>query len=117
MVVYIVYIIINKLTNECYIGSTKRVLKKRIWEHFYKSKTQLSNSKLCRAIRKYDNVNFTWNILCTCSSLDELEVKENEYIFKYDAIKCGYNMRKSGINKKNKIKIKFFYKTIPSRFL
>lgn len=53
---------------------------------------------LKKAILKYGAENFQKRILCVCSSKDELDQKEKEYIAQYDAVnnKNYYNLHEGG---------------------
>lgn len=77
-----------------YIGKTKN-FELRKYHHIWDSK-KLKNSriKMHKAINKYGYDNIKWDILCECSSLDELNKKEVEFIKLYNSISHdnGYNM-------------------------
>lgn len=91
----IIYYIKNKLNGKMYIGQTIHTLKYRMYRHVQKVK-QNNPCKLYQAIRKYGWENFEINVLCECSSKDELDEKETYYINYYDTYKNGYNMTLGG---------------------
>lgn len=93
----IIYYIKNKLNNKIYIGQTIRTLEGRMDEHVQCAINGVDR-KLYNAIRKYGWDNFEFGIICHCSSLEELNQKETEYIIKYDTLKNGYNMGLGGDN-------------------
>jgi group I intron endonuclease len=88
----IIYKATNILNNKLYVGKTKYTLEKRKYFHL-KNK---SKSKFHKAMDKYGIENFIWEIICQCSTLDELNDKEKYYIKFYDSIEKGYNLTKGG---------------------
>ncbi len=56
------------------------------------------NSKLNNVINKYGWDSFEWIVLYECSSKDELDTKEIQYISELDTIKTGYNIQPGGSN-------------------
>ena len=93
--------IIYKATNVCngkvYIGQTIRPLEKRRSQHLANARKGIV-TKFYNAIRKYGADNFLFDIVCTASSVEELNVLELYYIQKYDSVRCGYNMVDGGKN-------------------
>ena len=74
-----VYRIINKITNESYIGQSTQ-LRRRKCEHFTLGRQLQTTSPLLEAnIRQYGKRNFDFIILNKCS-VDELEQLEKQYI-------------------------------------
>ena len=82
-------------SNRVYIGQTIREPNKRKWEHFSSD----AKSHFPNALRKYGNDAFTFEIIDSATSLEELNTLEDFYIQKYDSIKNGFNLRKGGNNK------------------
>lgn len=93
----IIYYIKNKLNGKMYIGQTIKTLEIRLKGHIQCVRSGY-NRKLYNAIRKYGWENFEYGILCKCSSLEELNRMETDYIIKYDTFKNGYNMGLGGDN-------------------
>ena len=91
----IIYCIQNKINGKRYIGQTIYSLEVRIKSHF-KCADKGVDRKLYRAIRKYGKHNFDYFILCECSNVQELNIKEAYYIGLYDTFRHGYNMTKGG---------------------
>jgi group I intron endonuclease len=87
----IIYKAINEIDNKCYIGQTINFYKRKN-EH----KNCNDNSYFHNAIRKHGWDNFKWDILCECSSKDELDEMEFHYIKQYDSYDNGYNMTLGG---------------------
>ena len=74
-----VYRIINKITNESYIGQSTQ-LRRRKCEHFTLGRQLQTTSPLLEAnIRQYGKRNFDFIILNKCP-VDELEQLEKQYI-------------------------------------
>lgn len=85
-------------TDKVYIGQTTLALKSRIYGHIYDA-IKNRNSPLRKAIRKYKEL--TVNILCECSTIDELNVHEKNYILQYNSVvPNGYNIEEGGNNSK-----------------
>lgn len=93
-----IYLIKNLYNNKVYIGQTK-IIKKRINHHFnciFNNK--LPKSYIHNAIYKYGKHNFTWKILGTCNSKQELNEAEITCIefFQSNDKRYGYNLTKGG---------------------
>jgi group I intron endonuclease len=109
----IVYRAINIKNGKQYIGYTTRCLDERKKEHLYKSRSNSSNHYYYlfkQAIRKYGIDSFKWEILETCTSVEECCIKEIYYIDKYKTISPnGYNLTIGGNggiqSKETKLKI------------
>lgn len=83
-----VYYIKNKITNKLYIGSTKRTLDKRIYEHFSTNNKKL---ELYIDFDIYGINNFEIGIIECNIPHDKLLEKEMFYIKKYNTKIFGYN--------------------------
>ena len=80
-----IYRIINKITNESYIGQSTQ-LRRRKCEHFTLGRQSQTTSPLLDAnIRQYGKRNFDFIILSKCS-VDELEQLEKQYIQEFRPI-------------------------------
>ena len=91
----LIYKITNLINNKIYIGQTTRSLEERWRLH--------KRSKSCRAIYsailKYGINNFKIETVCECLTIEELNIKESEYIQLYKSISPnGYNLRGGGNN-------------------
>lgn len=91
----IVYKVINLITKKCYIGQTTQPLEKRKINHFY------SNNKntyyFYNALKKYGKNTFVWDVLCECSTREELNEKEMYYIKELNTLRPnGYNLTLGG---------------------
>ena len=101
-----IYKIINKITNQYYIGQTMQNIEERWRQH----KSSKSNCRyLKNAFQKYGIENFDFKLICICfdSDLNRFEI---EYIKKYNSlVPNGYNLRTGGQNggkQNNETKIK-----------
>jgi hypothetical protein len=84
----VIYLTTNMCNNKIYIGKTIKDDK-----NYLGSGIAITNS-----IKKYGKENFKKEILCECFSKKELNLKEIEFIFKYDSMnpKIGYNKSPGG---------------------
>jgi len=99
MIYGIIYQITNIVNSKVYIGQTISSLHRRMQSHKSASKHKKSKSYIHNAIRKYGWNNFTWEIVCECSSKEELCMKEIETIAYYEShfsTGKGYNLTKGG---------------------
>lgn len=85
-----VYITTNNINNKKYIGKHKS----KVFDDSYLG----SGILLRKAIEKYGKENFSIKILSVCNNLEELNMKEKEFIKKYDAVnsKAFYNIASGG---------------------
>ena len=79
----IIYKATNKINGKSYIGQTIKPLERRISGHLYELKNG-SDYYFHNALRKYDFENFSWEIICECSSKEEMTDKEKYYIKFFD---------------------------------
>lgn len=82
--------------NKKYIGKTQKDLQIRLRSHKHSSKYK--KSYLYNAIRLYGWENIKIEILCNCDTLEQLNLKEIEYISSFNTqnIEYGYNLRSGG---------------------
>nr|DAO35045.1 MAG TPA: intron associated endonuclease [Caudoviricetes sp.] len=95
----IVYKATNKINNKVYIGITTKTLEHRKRIHIRDSKTK--DTYFYRALRKYGENNFEWEIIDSAETMEELEELERYYINLYDSFnnkKKGYNSTSGGHN-------------------
>jgi group I intron endonuclease len=88
----VIYKITNKKNNKFYIGQTRNELKNR-WRDHVGSARRGSLAPVHQALRKYGIDNFKLEILAKCSSLEELNEKEIEFIAE---MKPQYNIQHGG---------------------
>ena len=88
-----IYKFTNTVNNKVYIGQTIQKPTQRFYEHCN------GGYKLYKAIKKYGKEKFTFEVIDNAKTLEELNIKEEKYIAKYNSIKQGYNIRQGGNNK------------------
>lgn len=96
----IIYKVLNKLTNETYIGVSIKNLISRKNDHEQKARKGYSG-QFQRAIQTYGEEAFEWEQIDTANSVNELAKKEKQYIIKYKSQKEGYNIDGGGGFQKN----------------
>ena len=97
----IIYLARNKTNGKVYIGQTIRSLTTRKTEHVSHAENFRNNGVFSKALRKHGKDNFTWEVLWTASSMEELNAKEKYFISKYDCRahkRTGYNIESGGNN-------------------
>lgn len=92
----IIYKITNLINNKIYIGQTIRSFVDRINDY----KNGLGNNYLNNSFNKYGFNNFKFEIIDTASSINELNLKEINYILQYNSTNknIGYNLELGGRN-------------------
>lgn len=91
---YVIYKVTNKINGKIYIGKTNNFEKRKI-EH---TKYDINdNSIFHRALKKYGEEKFEWEIIDSADNLKEINELEKYYIKKFSTYKTnGYNMTKGG---------------------
>ncbi|MED3825129.1 GIY-YIG nuclease family protein [Priestia flexa] len=95
-----IYIATNTITNERYVGSTKRTLARRISEHksHAVSKNSLNyNTVISKAIREYGFFAFKWEVIQHWDDEETLKDAEDLWIINCKSIQKGYNSRFNNI--------------------
>lgn len=93
----IIYRATNTINGKCYIGQTRGELEIRKRKHINAARNG-SNTNFYKAIRKYGEDAFVWDIICEAKTAKELNFLETYYIGFYDSIHHGYNMIDGGDN-------------------
>lgn len=92
----IIYKVTNLVNEKVYIGKTVQSLAGRKNKHLYDVRNN-SNYLFHRAIRKYGEENFTWEIIDKCLFDESLTVLEKHYIKEFHCITPkGYNLTEGG---------------------
>ena len=86
-----IYKITNIQNNKVYIGQTIRPVQDRFNRHLNDALHNVINTHFARAIRKYGKDNFSWEIIDTANTQEELTIKERYWIQYYNSAKEGYN--------------------------
>jgi group I intron endonuclease len=93
-----IYKITNTLNNKPYFGQTKQPPNRR-WSQHKQAAKNGGKMILYNAIRLHGVENFTFEVVCQCETLDELNAKEIEYITINNSLSPnGYNAGKGGDN-------------------
>lgn len=96
--VILIYKITNNINGKIYIGQTVLTLKKRIQNYFREQKYKPNYRPISRAMNKYGFENFTFEVIDTATTKEELNTLEREYIKKFSSNipKTGYNVELGG---------------------
>jgi group I intron endonuclease len=90
-------------SGKSYIGQTIQDPDRRKLEHISGSKYTSKSYHFHNALRKYGVEEFTFEVIDSANSLEELNLLEEKYVELYDSIKNGYNIRNAGNNKKHNL--------------
>lgn len=91
----VIYKATNKINGKAYIGKTEKNLEIRKKQHLNDYKN--SNFAFHRALQKYGEENFDWQILCDVQTIEELNQQEQYYIKLFETFGSnGYNMTDGG---------------------
>lgn len=75
-----IYKIYNKVTNQCYVGQSRRV-KKRVNDHFsHLRKNHHPNPRLQEAFNQYGENAFTWSLEVRCEDPTEMDMIEELFL-------------------------------------
>lgn len=94
-----IYKITNLINNKVYIGQTLQENPKMRWYAHLSDAKRGRKSHLYDSIRKYGPEAFVWEIIEHCSSLEELNVREQYWLDHYRGLTEVYNCREAGGNK------------------
>ena len=86
-------------SGKSYVGQTIQDPDQRRLEHIADSRYTTKTYHFHNAIRKYGIDAFTFEVIATASTLEELNSLEEFYADKFDCYHNGYNIRKAGGNK------------------
>ena len=90
----IIYKATNTINGKVYIGKTKYTLEHRKSEHLRKVKN--SNLLFHKALRKYGEGSFNWDVIYECDDFIELNKSEIKFIAEYKSNETGYNLTTGG---------------------
>lgn len=97
-----IYIIKNKINNQCYIGQSVNITRR--WRQHKEAVANGVKTPLYLAIQKYGIDNFDFQILEECS-IEELNDREIYWIEKYDSYYKGYNQTRGGQQYSHNVKL------------
>ena len=86
-------------TDRSYIGQTIQNPNHRRLEHIANSRYTSKEYHFHNALRKYGIDAFTFEVIDTANSLEELNLLEEKYVEHFDSISNGFNIRQAGGNK------------------
>ena len=98
MKTYYIYKATNKINGKSYIGQTCD-FKSRVWQHMRCYEKE--DCTFHRALQKYGEENFTWEVLETCNTREESLRLERYYIEFFDTYHNGYNENRGGVGGHN----------------
>ena len=96
-----IYKFTHNESGKSYIGQTIQDPLHRKSEHVSHSRNSPKEYHFHNALRKYGVENFTFEVIDTATTLDELNLLEIKYVELYDSINNGYNIRAAGGNKRH----------------
>jgi group I intron endonuclease len=89
----VVYLITNLVNGKRYVGQTTRTTQQRFKHHCWRS-TVRTRMPIAMAIAKYGAINFKIEVICSCSSQEELDRMELHYATQLGTFSPnGYNLR------------------------
>ena len=86
-----IYKITNIQNNKVYIGQTIRPVQERFNRHLNDALHNVIDTHFARAIRKYGKDSFSWEVIDTANTQEELTIKERYWMQYYNSVKEGYN--------------------------
>lgn len=86
-------------TGRSYIGQTTQDPNQRRLEHISGSRYSEKTYHFHNALKKYGISAFTFEVIATATSLEELNKLEEQCVVQFDAITNGFNIRQPGNNK------------------
>ena len=86
-----IYKITNIINNKVYIGQSIRPIEDRFKRHISDAINCKLDTHFARAIRKYGQDKFYYEIIDSASSQDEMNKKEQKWIRFYNSVQNGYN--------------------------
>jgi group I intron endonuclease len=94
-----IYKFTHLASGRCYIGQTIQDPNRRRLEHIADSKHTPRTYHFHNALKKYGVDSFTFEIIATATTLEELNTLEETFIQQFDSITNGFNIRAGGGNK------------------
>lgn len=95
----VIYKFTHLATGRSYVGQTIQDPNQRRLEHIASSKHTPATYHFHNALQKYGIESFKFEVIATTSSIEELNILEEEFILKFDSINNGFNICNGGSNK------------------
>lgn len=86
-----IYKVTNKHNGKVYIGQTIRPIEERFKRHINDAMHNILDTHFARAIRKYGAESFNLELVDIAETQEELNIKEQSYIKRYNSVNEGYN--------------------------
>jgi group I intron endonuclease len=86
-------------TGRSYVGQTIQDPNRRRLEHISGSRYSTQTYHFHNALKKYGIDAFTFEVIATATTLEELNLLEEKYVEQFDSINNGFNIRQAGGNK------------------
>jgi group I intron endonuclease len=86
-------------SGKSYIGQTIQDPGRRRLEHISDSRHTNKSHHFHNAIRKYGIESFTFEVIDSAETIEDLNKLEEKYVLLFDSINNGYNIRNPGDNK------------------
>lgn len=93
-------------TGRSYIGQTIQNPNRRRLEHICESRSSKKTYHFHNALKKYGIDAFTFEVIASASSIEELNILEEKFVIQYDSISNGFNIRQPGNNKLHSVESK-----------
>jgi group I intron endonuclease len=90
-------------SGRCYIGQTVQNPNRRRLEHISGSRYSKKTYHFHNALKKYGIDAFSFEVIAVATTIDELNLLEEQFVEKFDSINNGFNIRKPGNNKTHSV--------------
>ena len=101
-----IYKITNQINGKVYIGQTVQSNPKMRWYSHCDYVRKGKKSHLYDSMRKHGINNFLWEVIDSATDINELNLKEQQWLNHYKSISNVYNNREAGGNKLHSIESK-----------
>lgn len=99
----VIYKVTNISNEKVYIGQTTKDLEERKRNHLRSSHNSSPKYLFHKALKKYGELSFLWEVIDIGYNKDDLNAKEKWWISYYNSLACnnGYNLSDGGSNNSN----------------
>lgn len=95
----LIYKVVNKCNDKIYIGQTVNTIPIRRTQHFHEAKYSRTEYVFHKALKKYGEENFKWEVVCKCRNNKVSDFLEEFFINRFNSFYGngkGYNMTNGG---------------------